>query len=67
MYRFVLWYTFYLLRLLKEESVTAVLMDVSVIGALNFFILNLKFKMVKFRIKVILKTRHCIVNIFLFI
>lgn len=36
------------------------------IGALNFFILNLKFKMVKFRIKVILKTRHCIVNVFSF-
>lgn len=30
------------------------------IGALNFFILNLKFKMVKFRIKVILKTRHVV-------
>lgn len=36
------------------------------IGALNFFILNLKFKMVKIRIKVILKTRHVVLLMFSF-
>lgn len=40
-----LWYTFYLLRLLKEMSVKDGTLKKKNLGALNFFILNLKFKM----------------------